>query len=132
MRKTGELANAQANERRLLTKIRTADLVTVTAFHEGQMMVDMKPLVKREISGEYESPPPVLTVKVARIPLDIWVDGEKASVKVDIKPGDIGIVVYLDLDSDASLQSGRESVPNTRRIHSGDDGIFVGVIVPGY
>ena len=32
MRKTGELANAQANERRLLTKIRTADLVTVTAF----------------------------------------------------------------------------------------------------
>ena len=65
MRKTGEVANAQANERRMLETIRVADIVTVTAFHKERMTVDVKPIVKRELSGTFISPPPILGVKVA-------------------------------------------------------------------
>lgn len=131
MRQTAELANAKASERRLLETIRIADLVVVTAFHEERMTVDVKPLVKREMAGTYVSPPPVLEVKIAYIPLEIQVEGEPASVKIDIKPGDVGVVVYLDLDSDNSIRSGGESRPNSTRLHSGDDAVFVGRILPG-
>ncbi len=131
MKKSNELANAEANELRMAKRIRVADLVAVIAFHEDKMIVDVKPLVKREMSGGYLSPPPILAVKIADIPQKIQVDGKTAEVKADIKPGDIGIVVYLDLDSDNSIRTGSESQPNSTRIHSGDDAVFVGVIRPG-
>jgi len=103
----------------------------VTAFDQGAMTVDVKPLVKREISGTYVSPPPVLGVKVAQIPMEVEVEGKKGTVQVKISPGDIGVVVYLDQDSDNSLKTGAESVPNSTRIHSGDDAVFVGAIQKG-
>lgn len=131
MRKAPDLANAEANERRISLKIRVADLVSVMAFDAKKMTVDVKPLVKREISGACVSPPPILAVKVARIPLKVTVDGKEASVEPVIKAGDIGAVVYLDLDSDNSLLTGSESKPNSSRLHSGDDAVFVGVITPG-
>ncbi len=131
MRKTGELANIEANELRILKKIRVADLVTVIAFDESKMTVNVKPLVQREISGSYVSPPPILAVKVAQIPLEIKVDGKTADVKVKIKSGALGVVVYLDTDSDNSARTGAESRPNSVRMHSGDDAVFVGVLVPG-
>lgn len=131
MRKSAELLLAEANERRVALKTRVADLVAVTAFHSDSMTVDVKPLVKREVAGAYVSPPPILAVKVARIPLKVTVGGESAVVRPDINPGDIGVVVYLDLDSDQSIMTGAESQPNSCRIHSGDDAIFIGVITPG-
>ena len=139
MRKTGEVANAQANERRMLETIRVADIVTVTAFHKERMTVDVKPIVKRELSGTFISPPPILGVKVAYIPhivtTEVEVEGKRATgkgiVTPDIKPGDIGAVVYLDLDSDISIATGGESGPNSCRLHSGDDAVFVGIIIPG-
>lgn len=132
MRKSADVANAQANERRTSLNIRVADLVSVLAFHADKMTVDVKPLVKRGIiSGVYVSPPPILAVKVARIPLVVTVDGEEAAVVPDIKTGDIGVVVYLDLDSDNAVMTGTESQPNSSRIHSGDDAVFIGVITPG-
>lgn len=139
MRKTGELANAQANDRRMLELIKVADIVTVTAFSKSKMTVDVKPIVKRELSGTLVSPPPILGVKVAYIPhivtTEVEVEGKKGTgkgiVTPDIKPGDIGVVVYLDLDSDISITSGGESSPNSCRLHSGDDAVFVGVIIPG-
>lgn len=131
MRKPADVANAQANERRTSLNIRVADLVSVLAFHADKMTVDVKPLVKREISGVYVSPPPILAVKVARIPLVVTVDGEEAVVVPDIKTGDIGVVAYLDLDSDNAVMTGTESQPNSSRIHSGDDAVFIGVITPG-
>lgn len=130
-RKSTEFVNAEANERRSLERIKCAAIVSVTAFDAGKMMVNVKPLVQREISGTYVSPPPILGVKVAYIPLDIEIEGKKAIVKVDIKPGDIGAVVFLDVDSDNSVKTGEESKPNSSRIHSGDDAIFVGVIQKG-
>ncbi|MBS6956514.1 MAG: hypothetical protein KH230_25215 [Enterocloster asparagiformis] len=131
MRKSADLANVEANERRIGQKIKVADLVAVTAYNAGKSTVDVKPLVKRELAGAYVSPPPVLGVKVAYIPLEIEVDGKKASVKPDINPGDIGVVVYLDFDSDAAAKTGSESQPGSSRLHSGDDAVFVGVIAPG-
>ena len=131
MRKSAELLLAEANERRVALKTRVADLVAVTAFHSDSMTVDVKPLVKREVAGAYVSPPTVtfngiLATFTARIG-----GGESAVVRPDINPGDIGVVVYLDLDSDQSIMTGAESQPNSCRIHSGDDAIFIGVITPG-
>jgi len=139
MRKTGELANAQANDRRLLEAVRVADIVKVTAFHKDKMTVDVKPIVRRNLSGTAIAPPPILGVKVAYVPhivtTEVEVEGKRGTgkgiVTPDIKPGDIGAVVYLDLDSDVSIASGGESSPNSGRLHSGDDAVFVGVILPG-
>lgn len=130
-RKAGDLANAEANERRNLEKIKCSAIVSVMAFDAGKMTVNVKPLVQREISGTYVSPPPILGVKVAYIPLEIEIDGKKATIKVDINPGDIGAVVFLDVDSDNSIKNGVESKPNSTRIHSGDDAVFIGVIQKG-
>lgn len=127
MRKDRELSNAEANEHRLLQKIKVAELVKVTAFNEDKMTVDVQPLVKRELSGVYVSPPPILSVKVAYMPMK----AEGVDIQPDIKAGDVGTVVYLDLDSDSSVSSGAESQPNSVRLHSGDDAVFVGVVIPG-
>lgn len=131
MRKDPSLLNIEANERRMLSRIRVADLVTVTSFNEQTKTVNVKPLVKREIDGMYVSSPPILGVKVASIPAKVTIEGITAAVEPEIKAGDIGIIVYLDLDSDNSLKTGAESQPNSGRIHSGDDAVFVGVIIPG-
>lgn len=127
MRKDRELSNIEANERRLLQNIKVADLVRVTAFDKDKMTVDVKPLVKREISGTYVSPPPILAVKIAYIPMV----ADDVNIKPDIKAGDMGVVVYLDLDSDGAISSGSESPPTSVRLHSGDDAVFVGVLMPG-
>ncbi|WP_313152061.1 Gp138 family membrane-puncturing spike protein [Lacrimispora sp.] len=127
MRKDRELSNIEANERRLLQNIKVADLVQVTAFNKDKMTVDVKPLVKREISGAYVSPPPILSVKIAYVPMV----AKDVEIKPDIKAGDIGAVVYLDLDSDGAISSGSESQPVSVRLHSGDDAVFVGVIASG-
>lgn len=139
MKKTNELANNEANERKLSGQIKVADLVRVTAFDEERMTVDVKPLVKRQISGTYVSPPPVLSVKVAYIPYDVTTEVEvdekrgtgKGTVMPVITPGDMGVVVYLDLDSDGSIGTGDESQPGSCRLHSGDDAVFVGIIKAG-
>ena len=68
---------------------------------------------------------------MANVPIEVEVEGKKGIVKVKISPGDIGVVVYLDLDSDNSLKSGAESMPNSTRVHSGDDAVFVGVVQKG-
>lgn len=139
MRKTGELANTEANDRRMLQNVKVADIAMVTAFDADKMTVDVKPLVRREISGNHVSPPPVLRVKVAYIPYivttEVEVEGKKGTGKGIVtpvfSPGDIGLIVYLDLDSDNTVRTGCESTPNSCRLHSGDDAVFVGIIKPG-
>ena len=110
--KSAELNNAEANERKNLLKIRCADLVQVTAFDAGKLTVNVKPLVKREIGDTVVSPPPILGVKVANIPLEVEVEGKKGTVTVKINPGDIGVVVYLDLDSEDSAVVYRTETPS--------------------
>lgn len=130
-RKTNEYSNTIANEQKIMQKIRCHDIVRVESFNAEKMIVTVKPLVQREMGGAYISPPPILSVKVAYIPLEIIVDGKKADVTVKIKAGDIGVVAYLDMDSDNSIRTGEEGRPNTTRIHSEDDAIFIGVIQKG-
>lgn len=127
MRKDRELSNIEANERRILQNIKVADLVQVTAFNKDKMTVDVKPLVKRNISGTYVSPPPILSVKVVYVPMV----ADDVVLKPNIRAGDLGVVVYLDLDSDSAISSGAESQPTSIRLHSGDDAVFVGVLTPG-
>ena len=40
-------------------------------------------------------------------------------------------MVYLDRDSDATIAGGAEADPNTERLHSGDDAVFVGGVRTG-
>ena len=139
MRKSNVLSHAEANERRMLSQIRVAELVQAIAVHNDSMTVDVKPLVKRGIGGTYASPPPVLGVKIAYIPhivsVTVTVDGKTGTgtgtVRPDVRTGDVGVIVYLDRDSDASQISGEESEPNSTRLHSGDDAVFVGAVFPG-
>ena len=139
MRKSNVLSNAEANERRMLSRIHVAELVQVTAVHNESLTVDVKPLVKREMGGTYVPPPPILNVKIAYIPqlvsVQVTVDGKTGTgmgtMTPDIRVGDIGVIIYLDRDSDASQLSGEASEPNSIRLHSGDDAVFVGVFFPG-
>ena len=41
------------------------------------------------------------------------------------------MVLYLDRDSDAVIAGGAEADPNTERLHSGDDAIFLGGVRTG-
>lgn len=131
MRKSNAFAGQQENERRLLEGIRVADLVTVLSFREASMTVDVKPLVKRNTAEGYLSPPPVLGVKVAYIPMEIITEEGVVTAQPVIKQGDMGVIVYLDRDSDNTISTGAESQPNSDRLHSGDDAVFVGVLQPG-
>ena len=51
-------------------------------------------------------------MKVANIPLEVEVEGKKETVTVKINPGDIGVVVYLDLDSEDSAVVYRTETPS--------------------
>ena len=46
-------------------------------------------------------------------------------------PADVVPFLYLDRDSDAVIAGGAEADPNTERLHSGDDAIFLGGVRTG-
>ena len=85
MRMSARLAQEQENERRTSLKIRVSDLVSVMSFDKSKMTVNVKPLVKRELSGTLVSPPPILGVKVAWVPLKVTLEGKEATVEPDIR-----------------------------------------------
>lgn len=137
MKKEQELINIQANELRLLERIQVAELVKILNFNESNMTVDVQPLVKQPKNNQYVTKPPILSVPVAYEKIECKTlcpyDGKYkiAEMKRIYAAGDIGIIVYLNCDSDNSIQTGAESQPNTTRLHSGDDAVFLGVIKAG-
>ena len=102
-----------------------ADIVKVLAFDESAMTVDVQPITRYPDEDTFQTKPPVLAVPVSMI------YGGGFDVRPLYQAGDIGVVVYLDRDSDAVIAGGAEADPNTERLHSGDDAIFLGGVRTG-
>lgn len=97
-----------------------ADIVKVISFDEGAMTVDVQPLARYPDEDSFQDKPQVLSVPVA------MVYGGGFVIRPIYQTGDIGVVIYLDRDSDAVIAGGAAADPNTERLHSGDDAVFVG------
>lgn len=102
-----------------------ADIVKVISFDEEAMTVDVQPLTRYPDEDTYQTKPQILSVPVGII------YGGGFVVRPVYSAGDIGFVVYLDRDSDATIAGGAEADPNTERLHSGDDAVFVGGVRTG-
>lgn len=110
---------------RLRESICVAATVQVIAFDPAKMTVNVQPLSKHLENGKYESQPPILKVPVALTHCGGFV------FRPWIKEGDIGTVVYLDHDMDATVTGGKEAKPLTERNHATTDAIFIGALVAG-
>lgn len=108
-----------------LEALRVSDIVKVIQFYPQVMRVDVLPIVRYPDEDKFQMRPPILSVPVAPI------HGGGFFVRPWYVAGDIGVVLYLDRDSDAALSNGAESDPNTERLHSGDDAVFIGGIAAG-
>ena len=97
----------------------------VLKFDPEKMTVNVQPLSKQLENGKYESQPPILCVPVAVTHSGGFL------FRPWFKPGDTGVVVYLDHDMDATVTGGKEAKPLTERNHATTDAIFVGAIVSG-
>ena len=114
-----------AKDRAGKAAICVADIVKVISFDEAKMTVDVQPIVRYPDEDTFQTKPQVLSVPVA------LVYGGGFVFRPVYKKGDLGVVLYLDRDSDAALSGGAESDPNTERLHSGDDAVFIGGIRAG-
>lgn len=110
---------------KLKESISVAATVQVTSFDPAKMTVNVQPLSKHLENGKYESQPPILKVPVALTHCGGFI------FRPWIKEGDIGMVVYLDHDMDATVTGGKEAKPMTERNHATTDAIFVGALVAG-
>lgn len=124
-RQNPKRAFEDAKDRALSAGLCVADIVKVISFDEGAMRVDVLPLTRYPDEDGYQTKPQILSVPVA------MVCGGGYTFRPVYKSGDIGMVVYLDRDSDATIAGGVEADPNTERLHSGDDAVFIGGILAG-
>lgn len=124
-RQNPQRAFEDAKDRALSAGLCVADIVKVISFNESAMRVDVLPLTRYPDEDSYQTKPQVLSVPVA------MVCGGGFTFRPVYKTGDVGLVVYLDRDSDATIAGGSEADPNTERLHSGDDAVFIGGIQAG-
>ena len=104
--------------------VRVSMPVKVLAFYPDKMTVDVQPLVKESIDGQYASAAPLMGLRAACL-----CAGE-FTIRPWYKRGDVGWVIVSDFDADAVLQTGAEAEPNTARNHAPEDGLFVGGVCP--
>lgn len=113
------------HDRTVRESICVAATVQVLKFDPAKMTVNVQPLSKHLENGRYESQPPILKVPVALTHCGGFI------FRPWIKEGDIGVVVYLDHDMDATVTGGKEAKPQTERNHATTDAVFVGALVAG-
>jgi len=123
---TSQRAYEDANELNLKRSVKVAELAQVIEFYPDAMRADVKPLVKYPDGNNYLSCPPILSV-----PVLCTFGSDGTPYCAEWRKGDIGLIVYLDRDSDGVLISGGESAPNTERVHSGDDAVLIGGVPTG-
>ena len=124
-RQNPKRAYEDAKDQAFAAGLCVADIVKVIAFNENTMRVDVLPLTRYPDEDGYQTKPQILSVPVS------VVCGGGYTFRPVYKAGDIGVVVYLDRDSDATIAGGIEADPNTERLHSGDDAVFIGGILAG-
>ena len=120
--KQSDLRAAESEKNR--AGVRVSMPVKVLAFYPDKMTVDVQPLVKESIDGQYASAAPLMGLRVACL-----CAGE-FTIRPWYKRGDVGWVIVSDFDADAVLQTGAEAEPNTARNHAPEDGLFVGGVGP--
>lgn len=102
--------------------VNVAFICKVLTFDPATMTVDVQPLNKALIDGEYYSASPIVGIRASCLCSGDFV------IRPWYKRGDIGFVIVCDSDNDNVLLSGVEAVPNTARNHSIEDCIFIGGI----
>lgn len=110
----------QADQQAQKQAICVADLVSVVKMDAEKMTVDVQPLVRVPDRDQYQDKSQILAVPVAMI------YGGGFVVRPVYSAGDIGVLLYFDRDTDSSLVDGSQTDPNTGRLHSGDDAVFIG------
>ncbi len=115
----------EIHDRKLAESICVSATVKVLKFDKVKMTVNVQPLSKHLENGNYETPPPILQVPVGVTRTGGFI------FRPWIKEGDVGVVVYLDHDMDATVTGGKEAKPLTERNHSTSDAVFIGGIVSG-
>ena len=125
MNRSKAYALEQAKIRGQKKSICVAELVQVAVFYPDDMTVDVVPMVKEKQQDSYIEKSPLLKIPVMLL----------GSLDIPVRPwyqaGDVGLVVYLDQDSDNVLDSGSISEPQTLGYHTGEHGIFIGTILSG-
>lgn len=120
--KQSDLRAAQSEKDR--ASVRVSSAVRVLAFYPDSMTVDVQPLVKEHIDGQYASAAPLMGLRVACLCAGDYV------IRPWYKRDDIGWVIVADYDSDVALQTGKEAEPNTARNHAPEDSLFIGGVCP--
>lgn len=115
----------EIHDRKLAESICVAATVSVLKFDKAKMTVNVQPLSKQLENGKYETPPPILQIPVAATRIGGFI------FRPWIKEGDVGVVLYLDHDMDATVTGGKEAKPLTERNHATTDAVFVGGVVSG-
>lgn len=125
MNRSKVYALEQAKIRGQKKSICVAELVQVVKFYQEDMTVDVTPMVMEKQQDSYIERSPLLKIPVMLL----------GSLDIPVRPwyqaGDIGLVVYLDQDSDSVLELGDISKPQTLGYHTGEHGVFVGTILSG-
>lgn len=111
--------------RKLRESVCVAATARVMKFDKEKLTVNVQPLSKHLEHGDYVSQPPILRIPVICMRLGGFIF--RPWIEVD----DVGIIVYLDHDMDATVTAGREAEPLTERNHATTDAIFLGGIVSG-
>lgn len=124
-KKSWREAYENAKDKATLAGLCVADVVKVISFDGDAMTVDVQPLTRYPDEDGFQVKPQILAVPV------VMIHGGGFIVQPVYQAGDIGVVLYLDRDSDAAIAGGIEADPNTERLHSGDDAVFVGGIRAG-
>ena len=125
MKRSGQNALNQAMQRKMAEQIHVADLVEVLSFYPEDMTVDVKPLVMGIKEKSFVSRPPIMKVPIATL------SGKDVFIRPWYQEGDIGIIIYMDFDTDNAFLSGEETEPLTTGCHTGKDGVFVGGVICG-
>lgn len=125
MKKSNQYALNQSMQRKMSEQIHVADMVEVISFYPEDMTVDVKPLVMGIKEEHFISRPPIMKVPAATL------SGNGIFIRPWYRAGDIGIIVYLDYDTDNVFASGMESEPLTTGCHTGKDGVFIGGTICG-
>ncbi len=109
----------------LTSGINNCMLGKIEKFDAETMKAEVSPMVKyKNKDGSMENRPLLIEVPVSFLKAGPFV------IRPPYKPGDIVLVVFADEDIDNVLLSGDVSEPNSTRVHSLDDAIGVGGIMP--
>ena len=115
----------QAQQRERSERMKVGQLVKVLSFDEAKGTVDVQPLNKKNTDGTYHVQPPILGVPIS------GARGGGISMSQQYKAGDTGYIAYVDGDIDSTLAAGQETQPNTERVHSATDAVFIGGVPMG-